>query len=106
MPPHDHTRRKMLPNRRGLKPISFQLHGKLYVAAVVKYGDRRLAEVVLRSGKISSTTVVIASDLAVCTSLELQFGFPAESLRHVLSQDEAGGACTAWVKLLDLLDEV
>jgi hypothetical protein len=95
--------REYLPNRRRSELVGFELQSLRYVGTIGKYEDGRLAEVFLDSEKISSTAAVIASDLAVCASLALQYGCPAETLRHALSRDEGGRPGTALCALLDLV---
>jgi hypothetical protein len=57
----------------------------------------------LNSEKHDSALETIARDAAITASLSLQFGCPAETLRHALTRNTNGTAAGPLGHLLDIL---
>jgi hypothetical protein len=98
------TRRKRLPNRRESVTEEFNLAGLRCVTTFGFYSDGKLAEIFLRAGKPGSAADIAAHDSAVTASLALQFGVPAEAIRHALERLSDGSGAGPLGRALDLLD--
>ena len=77
--------RKRLPNRRGSENFEFQHYGLRYTVTASLFSDGQLAEVFIDCGKAGSTAAVHAQDSAVLTSLLLQHGVTAATIRHSIA---------------------
>ena len=84
--------RERLPNRRGHEVIEFEHAGMRCRAGIGRFDDGRLAEVFLNIAKDGSAVDIHARDAAVATSLALQHGCDAETLRRALIRDGSGRA--------------
>lgn len=94
--------RSLLPQRRGNETVEFEHEGIRYFGTFSRFDDGRLAEVFLNSAKLGSTADVNARDAAISISIALQFGAPADVLRHALTRNTDGSAMGAIGKLMDL----
>jgi hypothetical protein len=95
--------RQRPPNRREHESFTFDHAGMRYTAGIGRFEDGRLAEVFLNSPKTGTGIETAARDAAIATSLLLQFGCPAEVMRHALTRDADGGAAGPLGRLLDML---
>ena len=77
--------RQRLPNRRGNEVYTFVFEGRLYRATIGRFADGRLAEIFLDTDKPSSALQTHAENAAILTSLALQHGVPAETIRHSIN---------------------
>jgi hypothetical protein len=98
-----HAGRNQLPSRRGHEVISFEHAGHHYVGGIGRFDKGQLAEVFLNSPKTGTGIETAARDAAVAASLLLQFGCPAETLRHALTHNADGSAAGPLGHLLDML---
>lgn len=64
--------------------------GIKYICSYSLFEDNSLAEIFIYAGKIGSSVNVMARDLAVVTSLALQWGVPLQTLREALEQELDG----------------
>jgi hypothetical protein len=96
--------RETLPLRRICQRISFVHNFHEYVGSVSRFSDGRLAEVFLdaKSGDLD----VMAKDMAVVTSLALQYGTPLEKILGALSQETDGTMCGPLGTFLQIMEEL
>lgn len=78
-----------LSKRRLADVIAFQHQGRRWTASFGCFPDGRLAEVFLDTEK-ESAIADAAREVAILASLALQFGCPAETIRHALDGRDAG----------------
>ena len=97
--------RAHLPNRRAHDVIDFEHGGFRYTAGIGRFADGRIAEVFLAAAKIGTPLDAAARDAAIVTSLALQYGAPAGTIRHALTRNCDGSASGPVGALLDLLAE-
>lgn len=64
--------------------------GARYQCSFSRFSDGRLAEIFIHAGKVGTSLNVMARDLAVVTSLALQYGVPPAELRAALEQEMDG----------------
>lgn len=95
--------RERLPNRRASETFDVEVAGLRYKATVSYFLDGRLAEIFLTNGKAGSDADAAARDSAVVCSIALQYGAPAEVIRHALLRDARGIASSPLGVALDLL---
>jgi hypothetical protein len=96
--------RERLPNRRASKTLAFQCGPHRYLATVSYFpGTDRLAEIFLGNGRAGSDVDAAAKDSAVVCSIALQFGVPADVIRHALLRDAQGRASSPLGAALDTL---
>lgn len=91
-----------LNNRRGNETVEFEHDGIRYIGTFSRFDDGKLSEVFLNSSKLGSTTDTNARDAAISISIALQYGAPANVIRHALTRNPDGSAMGAIGKLLDL----
>lgn len=91
-----------LRNRRGSESFDFEMNGVQYTATVSRLPSGDLAEIFLNGGKMGSEADHTARDSAVVTSIALQYGVPAEVIRHSLGRDPAGNPVGPLAKALDI----
>ena len=82
--------REKLPNRRASENLKMTHEGVGYQCSFSRFPDGRLAEVFIYAGKVGTGLNVMARDLAVVTSLALQYGVPIMELRAALEQELGG----------------
>ena len=99
------TERCRLPNRRGHELLEFEHAGIRYTAGVGRFGDGRLAEILLNAAKHGTAVDVNARDAAVPASLLLQHGCPVETLLRALTRNSDGSASGPLARALDLLSD-
>ena len=76
--------RRDLPNRRGNRGCNFD-HGNLcHHLTFSRFPDGKLAEIFLSCSKAGSAAEQYADTAAILTSLLLQYGVPAEVIRHAV----------------------
>jgi hypothetical protein len=95
--------RERLPSPRASETLQFEHGGFLFVASVGRFTDGRLAEVFLSGPKTGTDVASAARDSSIVASIALQFGVPAEVLRHGIGSNSDGSAAGPLGKLLDLL---
>ncbi len=99
--------RLRLPNRRAHEILEFQFRGLAYTVGVGRYQDGALAEVFIECSKGQSQLAADARDAAVCLSIALQYGVPAEAIRGAVTRESRGepsGIVGAVLDLIDLLE--
>ena len=94
--------RERLFNRRACETFTFGWNDMAFVATISRFGDGRIAEIFLNSGKVGSDADAAARDSAVVCSLALQFGAPLETIRRALLRDAHGVAASPLGRALDL----
>ena len=82
--------REKLTNRRASETLKLIHDGARYQCSFSRFPDGRLAEVFISVAKVGTGLNVMARDLAVVTSLALQYGVPVEVLRAALEQELDG----------------
>jgi hypothetical protein len=82
--------REKMPNRRASENLKLALEGVSYQCSYSRFPDGRLAEVFIHAGKVGSSINIMARDLAVVTSLALQYGVTLAELRSSLEQELDG----------------
>lgn len=97
--------REKLPNRRASHSRSFVHEGTKYHATYSRFADGRLAEVFISAGKVGTSLNVMARDLALVTSLALQFGAPQTTITQALEQELTGEMRGPLGVLLQLIGE-
>lgn len=101
--------REALPPARGSLNLDFvyppenPAGGLQFTATVGFYEDGRMGELFLMSGKAESTMESIARDLAVVTSIALQYGAPVDVIRAALTQLSNGAPAGPLGVLFELL---
>jgi hypothetical protein len=95
--------RERLPNRRASQQFICICNDQRYVATVSLFDDGRLAEIFLGNAKAGSHTDSAAKDSAVVCSIALQYGVPADVIRHALLRDARGVASSPLGVALDLI---
>lgn len=97
--------REALPNRPETVTFKFEFSGIKHHCSVSHYADGRPAEIFISAGKVNTGVQNIMRDAAIVISLALQFGAPAETLRHAMTRDDIGRAASPLGALLDLVVE-
>jgi hypothetical protein len=78
-------KRERLPNRRPHIAFSFEFESHRYRATAGWFPDGRLAEIFLDTNKVGTPLQLNAETSAVLTSLLLQHGVVAETIRHAVN---------------------
>jgi hypothetical protein len=97
------TERRRLPNRRASLHFGFQCNNLDYTASVSFFPDGQLAEIFISNSKAGSHSDSAAKDSAVVCSIGLQFGVPADVIRHALLRDSRGVASSPLGAALDAI---
>ena len=98
------TARQQLPARRAHEVLSFPHGGYAYTAGVGRFDDGTVGEIFLTtSAKGGSVLEAWSRDAAIITSLSLQHGVDAETIRMALTRDDHGKAAGPVGELLDML---
>ena len=97
--------RTRLADRRSCEHLSFRCNGLSYVASIGRFPDGTLAEIFISSTKAGSDSDAAAKDSAVVCSIALQFGVPADVIRHALLRDQRGIASSPLGVALDLIQQ-
>jgi hypothetical protein len=95
--------RMKLPNRRAHETREFEFRGLRYFAGVGRNENGDLAEVFLDCVKAQSQSAADARDAAICLSISLQHGVPAEAIRSAVTRDSHGEPSGIVGAVLDLL---
>lgn len=95
--------RARLPNRRASFNFTFECNGLSYLASISRFQDGRLAEIFISNAKAGSHSDSAAKDSAVVCSIALQYGVPADVIRHALLRDPQGRASSPLGAALDLI---
>jgi len=96
------TRRRLL-DRRGLELVNFEHSGFRYTATIGRFPDGGLAEIFLNVDKSGTAIETIARDAAIVASIALQYGTPADVIRHAITRNGDGSASGPLGTLLDML---
>ena len=97
------SQRRRLPSRRASLTFNFEAQGLKFTCTASRFASGELAEVFISNGRAGSMASVNASDAAIVCSLALQFGVPAETIRHALLRDQNGRASGPLAAALDIL---
>jgi hypothetical protein len=97
--------RRRLPNRRPHEIREFEFRGLRYSAGIGRFENGALAEVFIECSKGQSQLAADARDAAVCTSLSLQYGVPADAIRAAVTRDGQGEPAGIVGAVLDLIAE-
>lgn len=97
------SNRHTLQTRRAHELIDFEFRNLSYVLGVGRYPDGELAEIFIDCAKASTDAANDARDGAVCLSLALQHGTPANAIRAAVTRDENGNPAGVVGCVLDLL---
>lgn len=95
--------RQRLPDRRQCETLEFDHSGFRYLAGIGRFHNGNLAEVFLSGPKTGTDVASAARDSSIVASIALQFGVPAEAIRHAIGRNSDGSAAGPLGKLLDLL---
>jgi hypothetical protein len=95
--------RSPLPNRRSHELHELEFQGQRFVVGVGRFINGNLAEVFIDPAKSSQMTA-IARDAAVCVSIALQHGVPADALRSAVTREADGAPAGLVGAVLDLLE--
>jgi hypothetical protein len=98
--------RTRLPNRRAAESIGFEFRGAPYRMCAGRFDDGQLAEVFIDCQSKGMLPIADdAKDAAVCLSIALQYGAPAEVIRAAVTRTSDGEATGIIGCVLDLLHE-
>ncbi len=95
--------RLRLPNRRPHEIREFEFRGLGYTAGIGRFNSGDVAEVFIECAKAQSQLAADARDAAVCLSISLQHGVPAEAIRAAVTRDSQGEPSGIIGAVLDLL---
>jgi ribonucleoside-diphosphate reductase alpha chain len=97
--------RRILPNRR--RAETFELrhgnHSAVYSVSVGYYDDGAIGELFIHGAKVGSQMEAVVYDLAVVTSISLQFGASLEVLCGAIIREADGSPSTILGAVLDKL---
>ncbi len=93
--------RQVLPYRRDSETTKFVFDDHAWFATISRLEDGSIAEVFLNTAKAGTSLRAMANDMAIATSLALQHGCPAETLRDAFSRNERGDPLTPIAAILD-----
>jgi hypothetical protein len=94
--------RLQLPNRRPHELQELVFQGQIFTLGVGRFDDGALGEIFLDASKSSQLTA-IARDAAVCLSIALQHGVPADAIRSAVTREASGAPAGLVGAVLDLL---
>src|ERR1700737_4299510 len=96
--------RRRLPHRRRHELLDFEHAGYRYTAGLGFFETGGLAEIFINvPGRSGSAIEAVARDAAILTSICLQYGASAETIRHALTRNSDGSAGGPRGVVLDLL---
>jgi hypothetical protein len=84
--------RTRIPNRRHHELIDFHFRGLAYTLGLGRVDDGTPAEIFIDCSQGSSPLAADARDAAVCLSIALQHGVPAEAIRSAVTREANGTA--------------
>jgi hypothetical protein len=97
-------RRQRLPQRRAHQLVDYWHGGHRYTAGLGFFETGELAEIFINvPGRSGSAIEAVARDAAILTSICLQYGASAETIRHALTRNSDGSAGGPLGAVLDLL---
>jgi len=97
--------RRALPNRRAHEARQFEFRGAPYTVGVGRFEDGGLAEVFIDCASKGMLPLGDdAKDAAVCLSIALQYGAPADVIRKAVTRTTDGAATGIIGAALDLLE--
>lgn len=97
--------RDRLPNRRFCESVHFDHWGIPFEATLGYYQDRRLGEIFLNAGKLTSTADILAKEAAIVASFALQFGASLDDMRAAMPRTTEGEPEGPLGKLMDILGD-
>lgn len=97
---HNPPARTRLPYRRRARTFKFEHSGFRWHATV--NDDGPLCEIFLSTAKTGELLESLAQNLAVASSLALQYGCPLKTLRDALSRDTGGEPLSPLAMALDI----
>jgi hypothetical protein len=97
--------RRRIPHRRPSEIFTVEAMGLRFTISVSRYSDGRPAEIFGTNHRADSGAGIMASDVAIATSLALQYGCPIEVLRKALSRNSHGRASSPLGVALDALGD-
>lgn len=92
-----------LPNRRPHETHDLEFQGQQFTLGVGRFDDGSLAEIFVDAEKTSQFTA-IARDAAVCLSIALQYGVPAQAMRDAVTRESNGEPAGLVGAVLDFLE--
>jgi hypothetical protein len=96
--------RRRLPQRRSHELLDFEHAGHHYTAGLGFFETGGLAEIFINvPGRSGSAIEAMARDAAILTSICLQYGASAETIRRALTRNSDGSAGGPLGLVLDLL---
>ncbi len=98
--------RRRLPNKRRATTFKFDHSGFRWHATVHHGPAGELLEMFLSTAKTGELLESMSKDMALVTSLALQYGCPLETLRAGLTRDTGGEALSPLARALDLAGDV
>lgn len=96
--------RLQLSNRRQHELQELVFQGHIFTLGIGRFDDNSLAEIFIDAEKSSPLTTV-ARDAAVCVSIALQYGVPAEAIRSAVTREANGAPAGLVGAVLDLLQQ-
>lgn len=104
------TSRAALPHRRSHETVAFQHDSTRYKAGLGRelLADRSLGpirEIFISGQKPNSSIDCLASDGAILMSLLLQYGCPADVIRHAMKRNPDGSPASPLGYAADLLND-
>jgi hypothetical protein len=98
------TSRRRLANRRSHELLSTEFRGAPYTIGVGRFEDGWLSEIFIDCQAKGLTPMSDdAKDAAVCLSIALQFGAPAQVIREAVTRTTDGAAVGIIGHVLDLM---
>jgi len=97
------TARRCLPQRREAETREMVFRGREYRLTVGRFEDGALAEIFIDAEKASTDSADDARDAALCLSLALQYGVPAETIRKAVTRASNGEPAGVIGAAIDLL---
>lgn len=95
--------RRRLPDCRLNETRDMIFRGQLYHLTISRFEDGSLAEMFLNAEKASTDSADDARDAALCLSIGLQYGMPAEVIRKAVTRASDGTPAGVIGAALDLL---
>ncbi|WP_018407906.1 hypothetical protein [Methylocystis rosea] len=96
--------RRALPNRRAHEARQFEFRGAPYTVGVGRFEDGALAEVFIDCASKVMLPLGDDAKAAVCLSIALQYGAPADVIRKAVTRTTDGAATGIIGAALDLLE--
>lgn len=97
------SQRRRLPDRRAGETREMVFRGGNYVVISSRFDGGGLAEVFINAEKTSTDAADDARDAALCLSIGLQYGVPAETIRKAVTRSSDGVPAGVIGAVLDML---